>query len=392
VQHAFFGGKLPPFKGKLGWAPAIEPKLAGTLEWIQMLDSKRTSHIDDLKQKLNCDWPAIAAAKETTATRRAELGGLLSGEDSADANVVVYGSMAREEMTKESDLDWTLLLDKPVDPADLATTQRIASKICAAKFTEPGKTNIFGSMTSSHSLVHDIGGQDDTNANTTRRVLLLLESYVPANRDAYDRVRRHILHRYVEDDFGLSFGSGQKVVPRFLLNDLSRYWRTVTVDFVHKQRVDAGDKWALRNAKLRMSRKLIFAAGLLVCFECHLDSTADQARRELRSSEGGSSRLIHYLEQQFSLTPLEILARSLLSHAKPETARLMFDSYEAFLALMNNQEKRAVLRGLDPSQARSNEVFEEVRQISHGFQEGLTRLFFKDSSELYSLTEFYGVF
>jgi hypothetical protein len=70
----------------------------------------------------------------------------------------------------------------------------------------------------------------------------------------------------------------------------------------------------------------------------------------------------------------------------------MFDSYEAFLALMNNQEKRAVLRGLDPSQARSNEVFEEVRQISHGFQEGLTRLFFKDSSELYSLTEFYGVF
>jgi hypothetical protein len=115
-------------------------------------------------------------------------------------------------------------LDKPVDPSDLATTQRIASKIYAAKFAEPGKTNIFGSMTSSHSLVHDIGGQDDTNANTTRRVLLLLESYVPAHRGGYDRVRRHILHRYVEDDYGLSFGSGQKIVPRFLLNDLSRYW------------------------------------------------------------------------------------------------------------------------------------------------------------------------
>jgi hypothetical protein len=30
---------------------------------------------------------------------------------------------------------------------------------------------------------------------------------------------------------------------------------------------------------------------------------------------------------------------------------------------------------LDPSQAHGNEVFEQVRQISHGFQQGLTCLF-----------------
>ena len=300
--------------------------------------------------------------------------------------------MAREEMTSESDLDWTLLLDKSVDPADIGTTQRIASLIHQAKFAEPGKANTCGSMTSSHSLVHDIGGQDDTNANTTRRVLLLLESYAPASRDAYDRVRRHILHRYVEDDYGLSFGSGQMIVPRFLLNDLSRYWRTVTVDFVHKQRADAGGKWALRNAKLRMSRKLIFAAGLLVCFQCHLDLAADQARRELRNREGGSPQLIRYLEQQFSLTPLEILAGSARQHGKPETARLLFDSYNAFLALLDNREKRKVLQDLEPSQARTNQVFEAVREISHQFQDGLTRLFFRDKPELYDLTEFYGVF
>ncbi len=357
-----------------------------------MVDLKIPSYLDELKSQLRSDWPAIFPARETTAKRRDELRALLVGEDSADANVVVYGSMARCEMTSESDLDWTLLLDKPVDPADLATTQRIASKIYAAKFAEPGKTNIFGSMTSSHSLVHDIGGQDDTNANTTRRVLLLLESYVPANRDGYDRVRRHILHRYVEDDYGLSFGSGQKIVPRFLLNDLSRYWRTVTVDFVHKQRADAGGKWALRNAKLRMSRKLIFAAGLLVCFECQLDPDAERARRELRDPEGGSAELIHYIEQQFSLPPLDILAHYVLRHAKLETARLLFDNYNRFLALMDNHEQRAALNGLDPSEAHTNEVFEQVRRISHGFQEGLTRLFFRDNQELYSLTEFYGVF
>jgi hypothetical protein len=223
-------------------------------------------------------------------------------------------------------------------------------------------------------------------------VLLLLESFVPANWEAYKRVRRHILDRYVEDDYGLSFGSGQKTVPRFLLNDLSRYWRTVTVDFVHKQRADAGGGWALRNAKLRMSRKLIFAAGLLVCFECHLDPAAESARRNLRSSEGGGAELVQYIEQQFSLTPLEILARSVLVHANSETAKLLFDSYDEFLSLLDNHEKRRVLQELDPRLTQGNEVYGEVREISHRFQRGLTGLFFKDSKEVYSLTEFYGVF
>jgi len=63
-----------------------------------------------------------------------------------------------------------------------------------------------------------------------------------------------------------------------------------------------------------------------------------------------------------------------------------------FLALIDSHENRAVLESLDPGDAHTNQVFEQVRQISHGFQEGLTRLFFRDSEELYSLTEFYGVF
>jgi len=357
-----------------------------------MNSDPNTSHIELLKGELSRDWPAISRARQITTDRRRRLAELLSGEDSSDANVVVYGSMARQEMTSKSDLDWTLLLDKPVDPADLGTTQRIATKIYAAHFAEPGKTNIFGSMTSSHSLVHDIGGQDDTNANTTRRVLLLLESYVPVSRDAYDRVRRHILHRYVEDDYGLNFSSGQMIVPRFLLNDLSRYWRTVTVDFVHKQRAGAGGKWALRNAKLRMSRKLIFAAGLLVCFECHLDPEAEHARLELRDPKRGIAELIRYLERQFSMPPLEILARSVRRHGTSKAAILLFDSYDAFLALLDDPDKRAILRDLDPSQSRTDPVFELVREISHAFQDGLTHLFFRDNEQLYKLIEFYGVF
>ena len=44
------------------------------------------------------------------------------------------------------------------------------------------------------------------------------------------------------------------------------------VDFASKQRDRAGEGWGLRNAKLRMSRKLIFASGMLVCFSPKLDS------------------------------------------------------------------------------------------------------------------------
>lgn len=78
-----------------------------------------------------------------------------------------------------------------------------------------------------------------------RRVLLLLESLPTGNSDAYGRVRRQILKRYLNDDRGLTGKSGKIIVPRFLLNDLTRYWRTVTVDFVYKQRAEPGKNWAL---------------------------------------------------------------------------------------------------------------------------------------------------
>jgi hypothetical protein len=42
----------------------------------------------------------------------------------------------------------------------------------------------------------------------------------------------------------------------FSLNDIVRFWRTMAVDFASKQRDRAGEEWGLRNAKLRMSRKL----------------------------------------------------------------------------------------------------------------------------------------
>ena len=61
-------------------------------------------------------------------------------------------------------------------------------------------------MVFSHDLINYIGGGDDTNANLTRRMLLLLESVCIGRDDAYRRVVTNILKRYIVEDYGWMHG------------------------------------------------------------------------------------------------------------------------------------------------------------------------------------------
>lgn len=242
------------------------------------------------------------------------------GQVASDTSVVLFGSIAREEMTSGSDADWILLVDGQAYPEHEDQKRDLENKLRENGFGEPGRSGIFGCMVGSHCLVHEIGGEDDTNSNTTRRVLLLLESFPIGDKSAFKRVRQQILNRYVRDDRGLMFGSGSRRIPRFLLNDLTRYWRTVTVDFVYKQRSDGGRKWPLRNAKLRMSRKLVFASGLLRCFSCRLDEAAETARKALISNHDPTP-ILAYIESELDHTPLQLLARIVSRQKFPMTSR-----------------------------------------------------------------------
>ncbi|MHB1223336.1 MAG: hypothetical protein ACYC2G_04715 [Gemmatimonadaceae bacterium] len=156
-------------------------------------------------------------------------------------------------------------------------------------------------------MVHQIGGGEDTNRNTTQRILLLLESRAVGDASAYRRVLQQLLKRYVTEDFGWMHGRNVANFPRFLQNDIVRYWRTVAVDFAYKRRERQGRGWALRTVKLRLSRKLTYVAGLAGCYSCALLGEALPAA----GSEDRSLAVIDHLESVFRDPPLEIVAGAL---------------------------------------------------------------------------------
>lgn len=348
--------------------------------------------LDEVQRRIGHEWPAICRARAQAAQTGRALEDHLRGVAAADASVVVYGSLARQEWTQQSDVDWTLLVDGPADPAHLRAAKDIERRLEEGRYNKPGPTGVFGNMTFSHDLFNKIGGSEDTNENTTQRILLLLESRSLNDGEAYNRVIDLILGRYLEDDRGLLYGSQPHKVPRYLVNDIVRYWRTIAVDFVDKQRGRGGRGWALRNAKLRLSRKLIFVAGLLTCFSCDLWSPAE-ARQALTGTQRSTAPMARHLREMVARTPLQILAQALLClGSPPETARGLLDPYDAFLAILDDQDKRAHLSGLDPDHLSGDGLFIEVSRLGRRFQEALVRFFFREHERLSELTMIYGVF
>ena len=343
---------------------------------------------------LNSDL--LSKSRDTSSKTRKELDELLSDQirkyTSEDTSLVIFGSLGRDEWTSKSDLDWTFLIDGGANSDHLLIAQDIQKVLENAKFQKPGPTGTFGNMAFSHDIIHQIGGQDDTNKNTTQRILLLLESCAIGQRtDAYERVIRGVINRYLEEDNHLLTRDGKRYrVPRFLLNDIVRFWRTMAVDFASKQRDRAGKGWGLRNAKLRMSRKLIFASGLLVCFSSHLDPDL-QAQISTEKNDI-KLKLVNHVRDYVRMTPLEIVARSVERYGVPDAiARELFGAYSEFLAILDDESSRVALDNLRSEDSRTDKTFQRVREISKSFENALDHIFF-ENDQIAPLTRKYGVF
>ncbi|MBV8846113.1 MAG: nucleotidyltransferase domain-containing protein [Bryobacterales bacterium] len=347
--------------------------------------------LEQLEKRLGVDWTDLRKARELARLTRTELRKALAHLDSEDTSIVVSGSLARDEFTEGSDVDWTLLIDGQSDPGHYELTKKIEDIVQPIARKSVGQERTFATMVFSHDLVHQIGGEDDTNRNTTLRLLLLLESSVVGREDAYRNVVRNILNRYLLEDRGFWRGSGQRI-PRFLQNDFARYWRTMAVDFAYKLRTRSGKGWAIRNIKLRMSRKLIYVSGLLACFSFHLD-LSDGQRQTLFADPNRQHEVIEYLEKIFQHTPLEIIATVLNQFTHLDgAAKKIVGSYNDFIGMLADDGVRSRLENLTEERADVDDFYQHARHLSHTFRDGLLEVFFDTQSDLDSLTKNYGVF
>jgi len=348
------------------------------------------SELQRLGEELGVRWPAIEAARSASRQKLQELQEGLSDFTSDDASVVVFGSLARGEYTSRSDLDWTLLIDGQTYPEQTTAAEDIAAWV-GERFRGPGREATFGGMAFSHELVNLIGGGEDSNRNLTQRILLLLESVPIGRSEAYTRVIRALLERYIAEDLGWRHSGEQLYVPRFLQNDIARYWRTVAVDFAYKRRQRQGEEWALKTVKLRLSRKLTYAAGLVACFRCSFLREMYPGFDDLPLDE--RARIAVDEMQSFLVqSPLDILAWAMNRFGLHEPARRLFGSYDRFLAILDS-DARGSLAAMDLADAPGNGLFEEARRLGHDFQDALNDLFLPDDQgAFHKLTRTYGVF
>ncbi len=281
---------------------------------------------------------------------------------------MAFGSLARGEMTAESDFDYLVLArELPRDPRATIDLLKRADAIrrdwgtgAGHDVRQPGASGLFGTAVGAFEMIDQIGLQADTNHSLTRRMLLLEESTSLMDSEVHAEVVSAALERYLH--VGPKPASDPDKAPRFLLNDVVRYWRTLSVDYQAKAR-DGEQVSGLRYLKLVISRKVVFAGTLMSLVTCGLDGWHKATADDLRA--------------QFAMTPLERLVQgySRFDDKGREAIEGVIAVVDYFLKASGNAEWRdAVRRGR--SDGAAVEEFEQARRQAQDLQSHLESLFF----------------
>ncbi|MCA1680346.1 MAG: hypothetical protein LC777_16035 [Actinobacteria bacterium] len=86
-----------------------------------------------------------------------------------------------------------------------------------------------------------------------------------------------------------------------------------------------GEGWGLRNAKLRLSRKALFAGGLLPVLECYRYT---------------SDEIVGYLRERMSVSPLDRIADVFVDHRALDAGVRSLSAYDEFLGILDDGDKR----------------------------------------------------
>ena len=287
-------------------------------------------------------------------------------DDLEKTDIVLCGSIAREECSFQSDCDYYILQNG----ASPHTTRKLIEAMERVEkdfpIGERGGQNVFSEIVVAANLYESIGLESDTNANMTRRILLLSESKPVTLGTTHTTVIDNILERYCADYLppNRSKGSPAKV-PRYLLNDLVRYWRTMAVDFGTKRW--RGSDSNLRLAKLRITRKILFAGPL---------ATVLLTDQKIKTND----HLKSYLKKSLVAPPLAQIAKhvDLMSKESQRAMKVLLQNYDQFIGILSG-DKRDVLKCISGDSKSREELKEQCQVMGDNIQSSLEQIFYKDA-------------
>lgn len=141
--------------------------------------------LEQASDALGIDLPTVRAAAALTRSkfddaRVAAAAHLENGGNALNPglDIVVFGSIARDEMSEGSDFGWLVVAHAlSQDPSEFVRYRQVADTGREAIAAEkPGQSGLFGTIVGSAELVNTIGLDHDTNLSHSRRILMLEES------------------------------------------------------------------------------------------------------------------------------------------------------------------------------------------------------------------------
>lgn len=285
-------------------------------------------------------------------------------------------------MSRESDLDY-LIVCYSEDQHDHGSALEAADGlrtvvIPGAELREPGATGLFGKILRDEELYEIIGLEEDKNSTHSRRALVLEESVSLLAPRLHDELIRTMVVRYVD-----AIPLGRSSVPRFLVNDLARYWRQLTVDYQAKS--ESGSPSTLRRLKLIGPRKFTYASSMLPLLTLEL--------RDL-GKEGIIERLVEVFRAPPTLRFLNELAylrETGAGAAAVEHGLAALATVDKFNGLLADEGWREKVQQISTrEEAEALDEFQQARELARSLQDELGGLFFSPQLEI--LTRKYLVF
>lgn len=283
----------------------------------------------------------------------------LSPLDGFDFTIIATGSYGRLEASKESDLDLFIFCENEQTKEKIESEKEEVKKVIERHISkDAGDSGTFGieAIDIFSDILKNIGGTQDTNKSLTRRMLFLLEGRPIHNKGVFDKYKKSLLMKYLES-------TRESAIDKFLLNDIIRYYRTITTDFQYKVDED-GKSWGIRNIKLRFSRKLLYFAGILSISAIN-ESIANESR-------------VESLSALFGTPPLERIVEITETQENDAVNTLIddiFRDYNHFLSIISDSEKRKELEAIQTKPQRlDNVLYSELSRESVSFTSNLHKL------------------